>query len=104
MTPWVPRAGLAMWYPLAALSIAGAVILWRRRTTLIPLLGAPIIVALVVTVFFGHARYRAVAEVPIALLAAVALERGWTWWKARRHDDAPSTPAGDASAPTGAVS
>jgi 4-amino-4-deoxy-L-arabinose transferase-like glycosyltransferase len=100
MTPWVPRAGLAMWYPLAALSVAGAVVLWRRRTTLIPLLGAPIIVALVVTVFFGHARYRAVAEVPIALLAAVALERGWTWWRARRASE-PQPPLDELLSPYG---
>jgi hypothetical protein len=47
----------------------------------------------VVTVFFGHARYRAVAEVPIALLAAVAVERIWAWWRSRgARPDARLTP------------
>jgi 4-amino-4-deoxy-L-arabinose transferase-like glycosyltransferase len=94
MTPWVPRAGLAMWYPLAVLAVVGGATLWRRRVTLIPLVGTPLIVAFVVTVFFGHARYRAVAEVPIALLAAVAVERIWAWWRSRgaRPADARLTP------------
>jgi 4-amino-4-deoxy-L-arabinose transferase-like glycosyltransferase len=99
--PWVPKAGLVAWYPIVVLAGAGALVLWRRRTTLIPLLGPPIIVAFVVTAFFGQPRYRAIAEVPIALLAAVALERLWTWWRARRASE-PPPPLDEVLSPYGA--
>ena len=46
-------------------------------------------------------RYRAVAEVPIALLAAVALEAIWTWWRTRRASE-PQPPLDELLSPYGA--
>jgi hypothetical protein len=72
------RTALAQFYVLVALAIGGAFILRRRGTTLWPILGLPIVASITVILTFGSARYRAVAEIAIAILAAVALEVLWT--------------------------
>ena len=70
--------GLGMYYVLALLTIAGAVVLRRRRTTAWPLL-VPIALATVIAVTTqGAVRYRAPAEVSLVVLAAVALDALWT--------------------------
>jgi len=87
MTPWVIRAAAVSWYPVAGLAIAGAVILRRRRVPISPVVGPVLVVAVVVTMFFGQARYRAIAEGAIALMAAVAIEALWHRWRTSRRPD-----------------
>ena len=68
------RAGLAIYYVLAAGTIAGAVILRRRRVPAFPLLAMLLTPALSVAVTIGETRYRALAEVALALGAAVTID------------------------------
>jgi 4-amino-4-deoxy-L-arabinose transferase-like glycosyltransferase len=66
--------GLGMYYALAAGFVAGLVILRRRRVPVFPLLALVVSVVISVSVTIGETRYRAVAEVPLVLGAAVALD------------------------------
>jgi 4-amino-4-deoxy-L-arabinose transferase-like glycosyltransferase len=76
--------GLGMYYVLGLLTIAGAVVLRRRRTTVWPLL-VPIVLATVIAITTqGAVRYRAPAEVSLVVLAAVALDALWTRYAGRR--------------------
>jgi 4-amino-4-deoxy-L-arabinose transferase-like glycosyltransferase len=68
------RLGLGMYYALAAGFVAGLVILRRRRVPIFPLLALVVSVVLSVSLTIGETRYRAVAEVPLVLGAAVALD------------------------------
>jgi 4-amino-4-deoxy-L-arabinose transferase-like glycosyltransferase len=68
------RLGLAMYYVLAAGTIAGAVILRRRRVPVFPLLAILLTPALSVAVTIGETRYRALAEVALVLGAAVTID------------------------------
>lgn len=69
--------GLWMYYCLAVLSVAGAVILRRRRVPLYPLLAVGLTVALSVATAFGDTRYRTTFEVSLVVLASVAVD--WIW-------------------------
>jgi 4-amino-4-deoxy-L-arabinose transferase-like glycosyltransferase len=70
----VSIAGLATFYLLAGLSIAGFVLLRRKRVLVFPLV-APIAAVLVaVALTYGQTRFRVPAEVSLALFAAVALD------------------------------
>ena len=70
----VSIAGLVTFYVLAALSVAGVVVLRRRRALVFPLL-APVAAVVIAVVFtYGQTRFRAPAEISLALLAAVALD------------------------------
>jgi hypothetical protein len=67
----------AAWYgyfALALLSIAGAVILRRRRIPVFPLLLFPALVLFTTIITFGQVRYRSTAEVSLVVLAAVAID------------------------------
>jgi 4-amino-4-deoxy-L-arabinose transferase-like glycosyltransferase len=68
------RLGLGMYYALAAGFVAGLVILRRRRVPIFPLLALVVSVVLAVSFTIGETRYRAAAEVPLVLGAAVALD------------------------------
>jgi hypothetical protein len=59
------------------------VILRRRRVPIFPLLVLVVSVVISVSVTIGETRYRAVAEVPLVLGAAVALDAGLG--RAARH-------------------
>jgi 4-amino-4-deoxy-L-arabinose transferase-like glycosyltransferase len=83
---WLTNLAVVTWYPLALLSIAGVVILRRRRRPVFPL------IAMIITVLIGTAitlavlRYRAGAEPAIAVLAAVALDATISWFRRVWHD------------------
>ena len=62
-----------MYALLAPFAIAGAVVLFRRRRPLAPLVGPILNVALVTMVVFGLSRYRLSADLTIAVLAAIGL-------------------------------
>lgn len=67
------RAGLLAYYPLAALAVYGALVL-RRRVQPLRILLAPFALVLVVSALaYGSTRFRAPAEAPLTVLAAVAL-------------------------------
>jgi 4-amino-4-deoxy-L-arabinose transferase-like glycosyltransferase len=72
---WVVYAGLASWYVVAGLAVAGAVVLRRRREVpLFPLLVVPAVVLMAVALMFSQTRYRAPAEPAVVILAAAAID------------------------------
>jgi 4-amino-4-deoxy-L-arabinose transferase-like glycosyltransferase len=89
----VARATLFGFYLLMLLSIAGAITLRRRREIpLFPLLAVPAVVLVTVAVTYGNTRFRAPAEIVLAVLAAVAIDAAATKLAGRR----PRGRAGDA--------
>jgi 4-amino-4-deoxy-L-arabinose transferase-like glycosyltransferase len=70
----VSIAGLATFYVLAGLSIAGVVVLRRRRVPVFPVLAPVVAVVIAVAFTYGQTRFRAPAEISMALLAAVAID------------------------------
>jgi hypothetical protein len=90
------RLGLGMYYALAAGFVAGLVILRRRRVPIFPLLAMVVSVVLSVSVTIGETRYRAVAEVPLVLGAAVALDAviGRLARRGKRQEAVDEDPAG----------
>ncbi len=71
---WVYDLRLITYWILLVPAIVGCVIMRRRRVPLYPLLAFIVTVVLTVAVAYGETRYRAAAEVPIALLAAVGID------------------------------
>jgi hypothetical protein len=72
---WVVYAGLASWYVVAGLGVAGAVVLRRRREVpVFPLLVVPAVVLMAVAIMFAQTRYRAPAEPAVVILAAAAID------------------------------
>jgi 4-amino-4-deoxy-L-arabinose transferase-like glycosyltransferase len=80
---WVIRAGFFMYWALLALAVAGIVVARRRRVPVYPLLAFPATVLLSVLLTIGQTRYRAPAEVPLVLLASVAVDAMWSRWRRR---------------------
>jgi hypothetical protein len=73
----VYRAAVFAYWVLLPFAIAGAVRLRRRCVPLLPLVSFLVVVAAAVGLTFGSVRYRAPAEVTIAVLAAVGIEAVW---------------------------
>ncbi len=101
---WVTEVGLAFYYPLLALAIGGAVVLWRRRAPVWPLLIPVTIVTVSTVVSYGQVRFRVEAEPVLVVLAAVALGAIFAWWR-QRHRRPPIEPvttevSGAPSSPT----
>jgi hypothetical protein len=69
----VERIGVIVYYPLLALAIWGAVLLRRRRETLLVLLAPAVMVTIMSFLGYGITRFRMAAEISIVVLAAVAL-------------------------------
>jgi 4-amino-4-deoxy-L-arabinose transferase-like glycosyltransferase len=80
---WVLRFGFISYWALLSFAIAGATIGRRRRIPIYPLVVFPLLIAVSVLLTIGSVRYRAPAEIPLLILAAVALDAAWTTW--RRH-------------------
>lgn len=74
--------GLGMYYAMWALSLGGAVLLWRRKVPSFPLwvVGLNVVIAMAIT--FGDPRYRTTFEVSLVLMSSVQLE--WFWGKLGR--------------------
>jgi len=68
------RLALAQIWILMPLSIAGFVLLWRRKRAVAPLLALPVLVTFIAVYSFGNMRYRSVAEVALAATAAVTVD------------------------------
>lgn len=71
---WVRVLMLGTWYALTPVAIAGAVVLRRRRTTLLPIVAtvAAVIASIVLT--WGSVRFRVPIDVAFIVLAAVAVD------------------------------
>jgi 4-amino-4-deoxy-L-arabinose transferase-like glycosyltransferase len=67
------KVGLAYYYALAGLSVAGALALRRRGIGLLPLVAQLISVTVTAAYAYGNTRFRASAEPVLCILAAVAL-------------------------------
>lgn len=77
----VERAGQVAYYLLVPLALAGALVLRRRREPLAILLAPVVLVSLLSVVAYGTSRFRVAAEIPVVVLAAVAVAQ-WavrTW-------------------------
>jgi hypothetical protein len=70
----VSHLGLLMYWPVGIAAVVGVVVLRRRRVPLSPLLAMVGTVVLAVSFTIGQTRYRALAEAPLVLLAAVAVD------------------------------
>lgn len=95
---WLSNLSVVSYYPLAVLSVIGAVIMRRRRRPIMPL------VAMIASALIGAAmtlavlRYRASAEPAFAVLAAVAVDQLVRWvrsaWRDTDHREvSPGAPA-----------
>jgi hypothetical protein len=71
---WVRTLRLAAWYGLIPFAIAGAMVLHRRRATLLPLAATIVATTLAVALTWGSLRFRVPIDVAFLVLAAVALE------------------------------
>lgn len=67
------RFGLAAYYLLAALAVAGALRLRDRRAELLVLVAPVLLVTIVAALTLGAPRLRFAAEIPLVVLAAVAV-------------------------------
>ena len=76
-------AGLAMYYLLLPMGILGAIVLHRKRVTLSPLVAPVLAVSAGTVVTFGQTRYRAMAEVALVLVSAVAVAELARAWQSR---------------------
>jgi 4-amino-4-deoxy-L-arabinose transferase-like glycosyltransferase len=99
----VYQAGVFAYWVLVPFVILGVVRLWRTSVPLSPLLVSLAAVALVVAVSIGSVRYRAPAEVPIVVLAAVGVDGVWSRLR-RRGSRAPRNASTTSSASTSAMS
>jgi 4-amino-4-deoxy-L-arabinose transferase-like glycosyltransferase len=73
--PPVMGLGFAAYWALSIAAVGGVIILRRRHTPVYPLM-APIVTAVIgIALTYGSVRYRTPADVPIVLLAAVAIAR-----------------------------
>jgi 4-amino-4-deoxy-L-arabinose transferase-like glycosyltransferase len=76
MGTWVgvTRLGLISYWLLLVPAVAGGVALRRRRIALYPMLTFAAIAAIAVLPTIGDVRYRAAAEIPLVVLAAIAID------------------------------
>ena len=105
MGTWVgvTRLGMISYWLLLVPAVGGGVLLRRRRVAIYPLLAFVATAAIAVVPTIGDVRYRAAAEVPLVLFAAVAIEAvlprrsrtvsGDTDEPVSRHESSPSSVA-----------
>ena len=75
---------LLQYWLLVPFSVAGFILLWKRKRTIVPLIVLPILVSLIAVYTFGSTRYRSIAEIAIAASAAVAFDAILRWRQVRR--------------------
>jgi peptidoglycan/LPS O-acetylase OafA/YrhL len=99
---WASWTGALQWWVLAPIAVAGAWVLHRRRRPVWPLASMAVIVTITAIIFYGIPRFRLAADVAAVVLAAVAADAAFTWWRARGARPAPQdgpAPDGSAAAP-----
>ena len=67
------RFALGQYYLMIPIAVAGAVLLWRRRVTVIPLVAPFVLVTFTAASTFGITRYRVPSEVALTILAGLGL-------------------------------
>ena len=90
----VSTLGLVQYYLLIPFAIAGAIAVWRRRGPLLVVAAWIPVVTLTAATAFGNTRYRAVAEISLVLLAAVAIDAITDWRLTRRFAQSVTSPPG----------
>lgn len=78
------QVGFIAYWALLPLAAAGVAVARRRRIPVYPLLVFPVVVVLSVLLTIGAVRYRAPAEIPLVIFAAVALDAALAAWRRRR--------------------
>ena len=91
--PALSRIGLAQYYAFLAMAIGGAVVLYRRKVWLWPLLSMFVIVTITAATSYGTTRFRTPAEVAIVVLAGIAIDAGLNRWRRRSAEDTDVEPA-----------
>jgi 4-amino-4-deoxy-L-arabinose transferase-like glycosyltransferase len=71
---WVVRLGLFSYWLLLVPAVVGAILLRRQRITVYPLVAFVGTVVIATAVTFGDTRYAAAAQVPIIVLASIAVD------------------------------
>ena len=82
--PWAIDLMVGAGYALIPLAIAGAVVLRRRRTTLLPLVAMIAAVTTAVVLTWGSVRFRVPVDVAFLVLSAVALDAALGAWRPAR--------------------
>ncbi|MBJ7307681.1 MAG: glycosyltransferase family 39 protein [Acidimicrobiia bacterium] len=77
------RIGLAQYYAFMALATGGAVVLYRRKVWLWPLLSMFVIVTITAATSYGTTRFRTPAEVSTVVLAGIAIDVIVNRWRRR---------------------
>jgi len=96
------RFGTRVFYVLALVAVAGAVVLGRRRPAhLWPLLATVVAVSVTTMITYGNQRFRAGAEPAFVVLAAVAVLAVVDRVRARRTADRQDEPVADGTEPSG---
>ncbi len=75
--PEVIVVQIFVFWALLIAAAAGALQLRRRHVPIYPLMAFPVIVTISAALTFGDIRYRAPAEIPVLLLAAVFVDARW---------------------------
>jgi 4-amino-4-deoxy-L-arabinose transferase-like glycosyltransferase len=65
------RFALGQYYLMLPVAVAGVVLLWRRRVTIIPLVSPFVLVTFTAATTFGITRYRVPSEVALCILAGL---------------------------------
>ena len=79
--------GLALYYVTLPLAVVGAVWLYRRQVTLVPLLAPMLVITVTAALAFGTTRYRIPADVALVVLAGVGLAALVGRWGRRAGQD-----------------
>ncbi len=95
---WILQLAMFSFWILTPLAIFGGVMARRRRIPIYPLVGFLVTVLISVSLTIGNVRYRAPAEIPIALLAAVGADELLRRWQAHRGERARVPSSGPALA------
>ena len=75
--------GLFMYYALLPFAVVGLIWMRRRRIPIFPLLAIALVATVAAAGTFGVTRYRAPAEVPLVVAAAVGMTMAWQRWRSR---------------------
>ena len=78
------NAWLISYFVLLVLAIPGALALRKRGVVIFPLMTVLLSVCISVATTFGTAKYRSPAEVVLVVLAAAAIDQGWSAVRRRR--------------------
>jgi 4-amino-4-deoxy-L-arabinose transferase-like glycosyltransferase len=87
---WAGYLLLVSFWAAAAFAVVGIFAVRRLHERLWPLLAFPVIVLVSVAITFAQTRYRAPAEVPVVLLAALGVDLLLRQWSARNAAPAPA--------------